>query len=88
MSETATARSQQIQQIRDILVDVLEIEPAELTEHSDFVNDHGADSLMAIDIISGIERELGVRIPNEALPDMTDLAAIIEMVDRYGTSDA
>jgi acyl carrier protein len=83
MSQAATTRSEQIQQLRDILIDVLEIEPEELTETSHFVNDHDADSLMAIDIIASIEREIGVHIPNEALPQMTSLKAVIEIVTRY-----
>lgn len=84
MSQAATTRSEQFQQLREILIDVLEIEPEELTETSHFVNDHGADSLMAIDIIASIEREIGVHIPNEALPEMTSLTAVIEIVARYG----
>lgn len=84
MSHAATTRPEQIQQLRDILIDVLEINPEELTETSHFINDHDADSLMAIDIIASIEREIGVHIPNEALPEMTSLKAVIEVVERYG----
>ncbi|MGP4026342.1 acyl carrier protein [Actinomadura sp. 3N407] len=88
MSQAATTRSEQIQQLRDILTDVLEVEPDELTETSHFVNDHGADSLMAIDIISSIERDMGVHLPNEVLPELTTLAAVLEVLERYsGASD-
>ncbi|MCW2882645.1 MAG: hypothetical protein JWQ95_6745 [Sphaerisporangium sp.] len=84
MSQAATTQSERLQQIRDILIDVLEVEPEELTGISDFVNDHGADSLLAIDIISSIERDMGVRIPNEALPEMTNLNSVLDLVTRYG----
>ncbi|MEU8801155.1 acyl carrier protein [Spirillospora sp. NPDC048819] len=88
MSQAATTRTEQIQQLRDILTDVLEVEPDELTETSHFVNDHGADSLMAIDIISSIERDMGVHLPNEVLPELTTLTAVLEVLERYsGASD-
>ncbi|GAA3083592.1 acyl carrier protein [Streptosporangium carneum] len=83
MTQATTNQSERVRQLRDILVDVLEIEPDELTETSDFVNDHGADSLLAIDIISSIERDMGVCIPSEALPEMTDLSAVLGLVNRY-----
>ncbi|MFG2087322.1 MULTISPECIES: acyl carrier protein [unclassified Spirillospora] len=83
MTQAATTRTEQIQQLRDILTDVLEVEPDELTETSHFVNDHGADSLMAIDIISSIERDMGVHLPNEVLPELTTLTAVLEVLERY-----
>ncbi|GLW06800.1 hypothetical protein Misp01_19300 [Microtetraspora sp. NBRC 13810] len=83
MSHATTTQSERIQQLRGILVEVLDIEPDELTETSDFVNDHGADSLLAIDIISSIERDMGVHIPSEALPEMTDLSSVLDLVNRY-----
>lgn len=83
MSNAATSQPELLKQLRDIVTDVLELEPGELTETSHFVNDHDADSLMAIDIIARIEREMGVRIPNEALPKMINLAAVVDVVKRY-----
>jgi acyl carrier protein len=87
MSQAATTRSERIQQLRDIITEVLDLEPGELTETSDFVNDHAADSLLAIDMIASIERETGVHIPNEALPEMTNLNAVVELVNRYGNTE-
>ncbi|WP_131743247.1 acyl carrier protein [Actinomadura roseirufa] len=84
MTRAATTRSERLQQLRDILIDVLEIEPEELTDTSHFVNDHGADSLMAIDIISSIDRNMGVHLPNEVLPELLTLTAVMDCVERYG----
>ncbi|WP_031160171.1 acyl carrier protein [Streptosporangium roseum] len=83
MSQAATTRYERLQQLRDILTDVLDLEPGELTETSNFVNDHGADSLLAIDIIASIERDMGVHIPSEALPEMINLNAVLGLVTRY-----
>jgi acyl carrier protein len=83
MSRAVTPPAKRVQQLRDILIDVLEIEPDDLTETSDFVNDHGADSMLAIDIIACIERDMGVRIPDEALPEMLNMNAVLVLIERY-----
>lgn len=83
MSQLAAIESERLQQLHDIITDILELEPGELTDTSDFIDDHDADSLMAIDIIARIEREMGVRIPNEALPEMVNLQAVVGLVSRY-----
>jgi acyl carrier protein len=83
MSQLAAIESERLQQLHDIITDILELEPGELTGTSDFIDDHDADSLMAIDIIARIEREMGVRIPNEALPEMVNLQAVVGLVSRY-----
>jgi acyl carrier protein len=81
MSQAVT--TERLQQLRDIVTDVLELEPDELTETGDFVNDYDADSLLCIDIIARVEREMGVRVPNEALPEMTNLDAVVRIVSHY-----
>jgi acyl carrier protein len=83
MSQAATTQSRRLQQLRDIITDVLELEPGELTDTGVFGDDYGADSLMAIDIIARIERDMGVQVPSEALPHMTNLNAVLGLVTRY-----
>ena len=60
--------------IRDQLSDILEIDPARITESSSFVEDLEADSLALIELVEGLEEELsertvGFRIEDEDLED-------------------
>lgn len=66
--------------IKEIITEVLEIEPEEMTETSLFVNDHGADSLRAIEIMSRLEKRLGIQIPQNDLAKMTNLANVYAVV--------
>ncbi len=59
--------------IREIVVEILEIDPDELTESSRFIEDHNADSLRAVEILSRLEKKFNVVIPQEELPRMTSL---------------
>lgn len=45
--------------------DVLEIDPAEITEESSFVDDLGADSLDVMEIIINLEDKFNIKIPVE-----------------------
>lgn len=79
MPDTEQRRSE----LRTLIAGVLEVDPAELTDTSDFVNDHGADSMLVIDILSSIELGLGVVIPDDRIPEMTNLAAVADLVSRH-----
>lgn len=70
-------------QIRLIVAQELELDPAELTETASFVDDYDADSLSLIQVFARIERELGMSIPQNEMPNMTDLRAIHTIVERY-----
>ncbi|MFJ9665549.1 acyl carrier protein [Streptomyces sp. NPDC101219] len=66
--------------VRAIIVDILELEDDELTGTSLFIEDHGADSLGAIEILSRIEKELGVVIPQDALVKLVNLDAVLAVL--------
>jgi acyl carrier protein len=88
MPENATATTEHLDELRVLVAEVLEIETDELTDTSDFVADHGADSLMAIEILARIERDLGVHIPQDALSELTDLTSVRRVVDTYRSPGA
>ncbi|WP_431033787.1 acyl carrier protein [Streptomyces sp. P6-2-1] len=66
--------------VRAIIVDVLELEDEELTGTSLFIEDHGADSLGAIEILSRVENELGVVIDQDDLVKLVHLDAVLAVL--------
>lgn len=66
--------------IKDIVSDILEIDPAEMTETSLFKEDHGADSLRAIEILASLEKEFKVVIPQSELSRMVNLDGVTQVV--------
>jgi acyl carrier protein len=69
--------------IRDRLSDILEMEPAEITESASFAEDLNADSLALIELVEALEEELaertvGFRIDDE---DLEDLKTVRDAVD-------
>ena len=69
--------------VRDRLADILEIDPASISEGQSFVDDLDADSLALIELVEALEEELadrtvGFRIEDE---DLEDLKTVRDAVD-------
>ncbi len=79
---TKKLEESQKQEIREVVADILEIELDELTEKSLFTDDHGADSLRAVEILAVLERQFGVRVPQEQMGEMIHMASVFEVVNR------
>lgn len=79
-----TAPTQEVKDdLREMIAEVLEIEPEEITETSLFVEEHEADSLRAIEILARIEKKYKVEIPQETLADMVNLRAVYDTLAEY-----
>ncbi len=69
--------------IRDQLADILESDPAAITEGSSFVEDLDADSLALIELVEALEEELGERTVGFRIDDedLEDLRTVRDAVD-------
>ena len=76
-------RPQVLELIRDLLADILEIEPAVITESSSFAEDLDADSLALIELVEGLEEELGERSVGFRIDDedLEELRTVRDAVD-------
>jgi acyl carrier protein len=75
-----TAVDERLETIKEIVTDILEIEPDEVTQTSLFAEDHGADSLRAIEILASLEKEFSAVIDQSELPRMVHLQGVYEVV--------
>ena len=62
----------EFEKLQNIIAEVLNIEPEEVTMTSTFVDDLGADSLDIFQIIMGIEEEFDIKIPDDAAEKYTE----------------
>jgi acyl carrier protein len=80
MSQTTTDH---LQELRELVADVLEVEPEEITDTGLFTEEHDADSLQAIDVLARIEKTYKVDIPQTELPNMGTLQDVYKVVASY-----
>ena len=70
----------EFEKLRDIIVEVLNVDETEVTMESTFIDDLGADSLDVFQIIMGIEEEFDIEIPAETAEQVTTVEDAVEMI--------
>ncbi|MEU1969559.1 acyl carrier protein [Micromonospora sediminicola] len=72
-----------LEDLREMVAEVLEVEPDELTDTGDFVEDYEADSLRAIEILARIDKQYKIEIPQTELPELRNLKAVHAALTRH-----
>ncbi len=68
--------------LKQIIGEVLNIEPDEISENMSFVDDLGADSLDIFQIIMGIEEELDVEISEDTAKKIVTVGDALEQIKK------
>lgn len=72
----------EFEKLRDIIVEVLNVDENEITMESTFIDDLGADSLDVFQIIMGIEEEFDIEIPNEEAEKIVTVGDAVEQIKK------
>ncbi|MDK0524968.1 acyl carrier protein [Streptomyces sp. ML-6] len=67
-------------EIKEIVCDILELDLDEVTDTSLFKEEHDADSLRTIEILSAMERAFDIALEQAELSRMTNLAGVYAVV--------
>jgi acyl carrier protein len=70
----------EFEKIRNIIADVLNVDPDEITKETTFADDLGADSLDLYQILMGIEEEFEVTVPQENVENIKTVGQALEML--------
>ncbi len=70
----------EFEKIRDIIVEVLNVDESEVSMESTFIDDLGADSLDVFQIIMGLEEEFDIEIPNEEAEKIVTVGDAVEQI--------
>ncbi|MBF0626431.1 MAG: acyl carrier protein [Magnetococcales bacterium] len=68
------------ERVKKIVVEQLGVEPDQVTEEANFVDDLGADSLDTVELVMALEEEFGCEIPDEAAEKITTVKEAIEFL--------
>ncbi|MET9554794.1 acyl carrier protein [Streptomyces sp. NPDC006645] len=82
MTTTQNLKPEDHARIKDLICDILEIEPADMTATSRFKEDHEVDSMGAIEILSQLERAFGIDIDQNELVRMANLESVVLVVEE------
>ena len=73
----------EFEKLRDIIVEVLNVDETEVTMESTFIDDLGADSLDVFQIIMGIEEEFDIEISNEDAEKIATVGDAIKYIEEH-----
>lgn len=70
----------ELKKLQEVIAQVLNVDPREITEKTTFLDDLGADSLDVYQIIMGIEDAFQIEIPAEKVEGITTVGEAVELI--------
>lgn len=70
----------EFEKLKQVIADVLNVDPEEIAMETTFVDDLGADSLDVFQIIMGIEEEFDIEIPAEDAEKITTVEEAVNLI--------
>lgn len=70
----------ELEKLKKIIVEVLNVDESEITMETTFIDDLGADSLDVFQIIMGLEEEFDIEIPSEEAEKIVTISDAVEQI--------
>ncbi|NBH26318.1 acyl carrier protein [Lachnospiraceae bacterium] len=70
----------EFEKLKQVIADVLNVDPDEITMDTTFTDDLGADSLDVFQIIMGIEEEFDIEIQPEVAEKITTVEEAVNLI--------
>lgn len=70
----------ELEKLQEVIAEVLNVDPREITEETTFLDDLGADSLDVYQIVMGIEDAFQIEIPAEKAERITTVGEAVELI--------
>jgi acyl carrier protein len=68
------------EKVKEIVSDKLDVDPADIQEDKDFVEDLKADSLAIVEVVLALEEQFEIEIPDEDTEKIKTVADAIEYI--------
>lgn len=72
----------EFEKLKEIIADVLNMDPDDIREDMTFVDDLGADSLDIFQIIMGIEEEFDIEIDNDEAEKISTVQDAVDQIKK------
>lgn len=71
------------ERVKEIIVEQLGVEAAQVTERAKFVDDLGADSLDTVELVMALEEEFSIEIPDEDAEKIVSVGDAINYIASH-----
>lgn len=69
--------------VKEVVVEQLDCDPAEVKEESKFIEDLGADSLDVVELVMALEEKFDIEIPDEDAEKILTVGDVIKYVEDH-----
>jgi acyl carrier protein len=70
------------EKVKEIIMDTIKCSEDKITLEANLKDDLGIDSLDSMELMMAVEDAYGITVPEEELPNLTSVKAIVEYVDK------
>ena len=70
------------EKVKEIIMDTINFSEDKITLEANLKDDLGIDSLDSMELMMAVEDAYGITVPEEELPNLTSVKAIVEYVDK------
>lgn len=70
----------EFEKLKQVIAQILNVDPEEITMETTFMEDLGADSLDVFQIVMGIEEEFDIEIPAEDVEHITTVEEAVNLI--------
>ena len=71
-----------VAELRDLIADVLDLDPESITDDAHFIQDLGVDSLLALELAVTLERRFEIKIESNEIVDVVRLREVVALLRR------
>ena len=71
-----------LNRVTDIVVEELALDPNEVTEDANFIEDLGADSLDVVELVMAFEEEFEIESPDEEAENISTVQEAVEYIEE------
>jgi acyl carrier protein len=70
-------------EVRNRVAELTEMDPSDVTDTADFIDELGVDSLMAIELMVALDKEYKIDIPEEEFREIRNVDQAVDAVMRH-----
>ncbi len=72
-----------LMRVKNVVSNVLKIEPSEITDDANFVFDLGADSLQSVELVAGFEEEFDIEMDQDRALEVQNIDDAVNFITEY-----
>ena len=72
------------EKVKELIVEKLSVEPADVTLNASFIDDLGADSLDLVELMTALEETFDAEIPDDDAEKISTVQAAVDYITQRG----